>query len=247
MLRKLQVGDSPYHGPLAPSQWNEVVESCGRWPLGSGSFCDGQISVHRPQRAVASLTPQFIPEADAVPAGGVLCEIGVTSADSPTLKAIKALSTGQRPIYVNISGADIPVGSIGDCRWDSMPVQVAYTAGDGTPAVGEIWGPAKATYLIRKGLPGFKVVAAPASGLVTCIIDQAPPVYHGKLDDILNPGDVATMSIYWWNGSAWADTTINEEVYAPPYFTSGTIAAAKWVRAEWDTQSQRLQVTAREC
>jgi hypothetical protein len=70
---------------------------------------------------------------------------------------------------------------------------------------------------------------------------------YGKLDGALAAAGSATVSIWTWNGSAWADSTENETVYAPPLLASGSIASGKWVRIEWVYEVERWEVVSAEC
>lgn len=80
------------------------------------------------------------------------------------------------------------------------------------------------------------------------VILPHPPFIYGKLDEQLNSGTTAaTMSIWTWSGSAWADSGDNIEVYAPPLLSSGNIASGKWVRAELHAQSGQWHVVSAEC
>jgi hypothetical protein len=74
-----------------------------------------------------------------------------------------------------------------------------------------------------------------------------PTFFYGKLDGALAAAGSATVSIWRWTGSAWADTTANLTVYAPPLLASGSIASGKWVRIEWCFDSTRWEVVSAEC
>lgn len=78
-------------------------------------------------------------------------------------------------------------------------------------------------------------------------IPALPGSQYGKLDGALAAGSSATVSRYYWNGSAWADTTSNDTVYAPPLLTSGSIASGKWVEYYWNIAASRFIVCGREC
>jgi hypothetical protein len=73
------------------------------------------------------------------------------------------------------------------------------------------------------------------------------PWLYGKLDGAMAAAGSATVSIYEWDGSAWADSTENKTVYAPPLLSSGSIAIGKWVRIGYNSQSTRWEVLSAEC
>ncbi len=191
---------------------------------------------------------------DLVPAGAVFVDNGGTEWTDGilTLAARQTQITGERPIYVNLL-EEVAIGDVGFCRRpDNLgPIKVAYDDTDGTPAAGETWGPVKTNYRLRKGLPGFKILLAGDSGLVWAVYDEVgEPSMYGKIDaspGALSPGGSCTVSLYWLSGGTWTDTTFNETAYAPPTFTTGTIASAKWVRVKWIGQSRRLEVVNAEC
>lgn len=82
------------------------------------------------------------------------------------------------------------------------------------------------------------------------LADRAPPQapwYYGKLKATLSPGGSAEMDVYKLSGGTWVDADFDITVYAPPVFTTGTIASAKWVQAMLHLQAGRYYVTAREC
>lgn len=84
------------------------------------------------------------------------------------------------------------------------------------------------------------------SGIVR-LGDVGPLSIFGKLKATLSPGGSADIDVYEWSGAAWTDTGWDLTVYAPPHFTTGTIASAKWVQVMYDEQAVRDHAIAREC
>jgi hypothetical protein len=70
---------------------------------------------------------------------------------------------------------------------------------------------------------------------------------RGKLDGTLSYQGSATLSIWWYNGSAEADTTENVTVYDWLLSSGQTIASGKQVTAAWDSRSSRYYVTGAQC
>ena len=70
---------------------------------------------------------------------------------------------------------------------------------------------------------------------------------RGKLDGALSFGGSATMSVWWWNGSAEADTTVNVTVYDWLLVSGQSIASGTQVTAAWDARSGRYYVTGAQC
>lgn len=66
----------------------------------------------------------------------------------------------------------------------------------------------------------------------------------GKTDGSLSPSGTATLSIYSWNGAAWADTTHNVTIRD---VFQWTVSASKFVAARlWDYQNLWIPIAA-EC
>lgn len=72
-----------------------------------------------------------------------------------------------------------------------------------------------------------------------------PFMRRGKLDGNLTVGGSATMSIWYWNGSAEADNGSNITVY--DWMLGETLVAGKKVAATWCELSSRWYVTSAEC
>lgn len=70
---------------------------------------------------------------------------------------------------------------------------------------------------------------------------------RGKLDAELTYQGSATMSIWWYNGSAEADSGDNVTVYDWLLSTGQTIASGKQITAAWDARSGRYYVTGAQC
>ena len=65
----------------------------------------------------------------------------------------------------------------------------------------------------------------------------------GKVDDNPWTTGTATVSIWEWSGSAWADSTENETVSMPPWIATWSVATGTWVRLDYDYQSEKWIVT----
>jgi len=208
----------------------------------------------RPVRLAQAALPEeltpFIPNA-TVPVGGILVDAGAEESDeTPIVLAGRAVASfGQQPIWLN-AGAEVASGDPGLCfRPSARPVQVAYYATDGTPAAGHTWGPVPGQFTLRKGFPGFKCLAAgdTATGLVWAVMDLDEWTYALKLTAALAAGSSAAVDVYYWTGSAYADSTLNGTVYAP-HVLATTIPSGKKVNGRWTSAARRLEVPgAAEC
>jgi hypothetical protein len=65
----------------------------------------------------------------------------------------------------------------------------------------------------------------------------------GKVDDNPWTTGTATVSIWEWSGSAWADSTENETAEMPPWIATWSVATGTWVRLDYDYQSEKWLAT----
>lgn len=101
---------------------------------------------------------------ETIPAGALLRITGQDS--SGRLEVGKPDSTSQGCNDLLINGpAEIASGCYGFATRD-LPTMALYDTGDGTPAVGEIWGPSNGSFKLRKAWPGYRIADAGASGSV---------------------------------------------------------------------------------
>lgn len=75
----------------------------------------------------------------------------------------------------------------------------------------------------------------------------APVNSIGKLDGALSFGGSATMSVWAWDGSAYADTGENLTVYDWLLSSGQTVASGTQVTASYDARSGRWFVTGAQC
>lgn len=157
----------------------------------------------------------------AVPAHGIMVINASANTDilgnAPVLPTKQCPTAGAPGMTVVINGPeDCPASKIGRCLDTPWPVVALYDTNDGTPAVGEVWGPGANTWLLKKGLPGFIVRQAGVVGPAGYgqVLVQAVPVTHlfGVLDGDLTSGNTATMSIY--RGTPLSDTNTNVTITA---------------------------------
>ena len=69
----------------------------------------------------------------------------------------------------------------------------------------------------------------------------------GKLDGSLSYQGSATLSVWYWNGSAYADTGTNLTVYDWLLSSGQTVASGVQVTASFDARSNRWFVTGAQC
>lgn len=170
---------------------------------------------------------------EAVPAFGVLVDNGVTDSLGTFITTGRKTQTlGERPIYVN-GAVDMPANGSGTCFLpERSPCYVAYDSGDGTPAVGEVWGPVPGQFTVRKGLPGFKIIKAGSGGIAWAI--HQPGDYWFELTANLSAGgNAASRKLKWNHGSSIyeADTSESYTLYDKTGQHWGI--AGEWIRGAY--------------
>lgn len=119
----------------------------------------------------------------AAPAFAVLRLQASGSSISPTGDAIYAVegklvlevgkpAVDSEPLDLLAGPGGIPSGGFGLATID-FPAWALYETADGTPAIGEVWGPGANSWKLRKGKQGFRVMGGPVDGRV--LVDRQPP------------------------------------------------------------------------
>jgi hypothetical protein len=180
-----------------------------------------------------------------IPAFGIIKITGIVLVDQkPYLKAEKSDAYGaQYDHYVNGAVA-VPSSAYGKCASGADgPVWAAYDDAE-TPAFGEHWGPINADWELKKKSGGFRIYGEPTDGRV--LVLRAPLIrVRGELDGDLADASTATVSAYYWNGSAWTDSGENISSVRVGIPISEDIESGKVV---WmDFQNDDWFVTAAEC
>lgn len=184
--------------------------------------------------------------AEKIPAFGIVRIIGLA-----VLEPGRVVLRGDKPntfgcqYQCAVNGpTPVAAGKLGTCaRAPFLPA--LYDTSDGTPAVGEKWGPRDATWKLRKNTGGFSVIGVtnPTAGLV--LVQPAPfRSFVGKTDAAHAKGGTGTISIYAGTLGSETDTTVN----MPNVFNRfADVASGKWVRCDWNGQSNDWELVAAEC
>lgn len=131
-------------------------------------------------------------------------------------------------------------GGYGICRLNGL-LAASYDTADGTPAIGEIWGPRNGSWKLKKDTPGFRVVSTGASGMVF-VVHQPQQTVVGKTDAAHNKATTGTVSIYW-SSSGGSLTDTNEDLSA--YNRYGNVGASKFVTLNYNGWG--WEIIAAEC
>lgn len=163
--------------PVA-GQWSVGVSEDGSLLAVNDGGADGKVLVVRHTGGTASddCVPFKAADDETVPEYGVICAYDTTCNDLLPVytDAGNASELGfvggslkyspgengytvrwMREYFVNIGG-EVASGDSGRCSPCTTKIHLAaYESATGTPAAGEIWGPAPGTYKLHRGLPGF--------------------------------------------------------------------------------------------
>ena len=234
----------------AEGHWNPMRDAVGR------SFAPGDGMAGPLGTAIApGIDTPELPFMFRNDSGSTIPVYGVFVGEEVTVVAgrpciVAELAGEEVPTHVWINGPRaVSADGFGWCtRANCVPTKAACAA-ETPPELGDVVAPGNGTFLLETTAGGpLKLLEAPTDGVARVIRQDAGSTFqYGKLDAQLNSGSSATMSVWSWTGSAWADSTDNLTVYAPPLLSSGNIASGKWVRVEWCVESARWEVVSAEC
>lgn len=114
----------------------------------------------------------------------------------------------------------IAVGQKGRCTLD-FPTLAAYDTGDGTPAIGQFWGPKSGQFTLAKGMPGFSISGTAANERVFVTLETGG-IIIGKTDASHAKSATGTISVY---SDTSTDTGVN--ITATNLFAD--LESGKWV------------------
>lgn len=104
--------------------------------------------------------------------GQTVPSFGVIQITGSTVVGVgREILTATRPdgtagaVYAINGSVPVTSGQKGRCTFD-FPAKAAYNTGDGTPAIGQFWGPKSGQFTLAQGYPYFKISGTPASGKV---------------------------------------------------------------------------------
>lgn len=183
--------------------------------------------------------------AAAVPACGVVEAVGADSfAGQLRLKVAVNQSMGEGPLFINGPNS-VAAGGHGVCSMATSVPQWALwdeqqTAG---PSCGVQMGPAKNSFILSKGLPGY-IALGHTIGNRTLVVRKLTAML-GKLDTALSVGGSATVSIWQFVDSAAGSDTGQNMTAWDHFLNSGSLLAGTKVKVEWI--AGRWFVTAARC
>jgi hypothetical protein len=182
---------------------------------------------------------------EEVPAFAVLRVTGSTTVRQQLVLTVsKPNAYGSQGLHAVNGPQAIASGKSGVCTFSS-PAPVLYDTGDGTPAVGERWGPRDSSWKLRKNTGGFQISGSPdsTSGVVLAVVSPMLS-FVGKTDSSHSKGSTGTISIYSGALGSESDTGVN---MTGVYNRFANVASAKWVRCHWNQDGQQWELVAAEC
>lgn len=168
-----------------------------------------------------------------VPSFGVLQITG-----SSVVGVGREILTATRPdgtagaVYAVNGSVPVTAGQKGRCTLD-FPTKAAYDTGDGTPAIGQFWGPKSGQFTLAQGRPYFLISGTPASGRVFVERHSCAWMIRGTLVGAMTSGD-----------ATWTIDNISVVSGGDPRATVGSSSEAKTVYNlhEWDGDDDAIAV-----
>lgn len=127
----------------------------------------------------------------------------------------------------------VETGKFGTCYKGSF-VRALYDTADGTPAVGERWGPRSGTWKLKANTGGWQILGGHSGGVVT--VQHAPMLrFLGKIQSLCLIGESADVKV-WYRSSLAAPffdevTGITMTGVANIF---GNIPQYRFVNCQWD-------------
>lgn len=190
---------------------------------------------------------------ETIPNHGVARVTGVTGG---IFQLAKPDTDGDAYVVV-VSDILIPPEKSGEVTYDSVTI-AAYDPQDGTPAVGETWGAASGSWLLRKNKAGFRIIGGAGNGLVNVVrktsgatsplttkgdiwgystVDARVPV--GTNGQVLTADSGQSLGVRWATPTSGTVTSIVvEEVDGAPSYTFTTTVEFEFDQADGHELSQ---------
>jgi hypothetical protein len=138
----------------------------------------------------------------------------------------------------------VEAGSLGIAMRGGLAA-ARYETADGTPLIGEKWGPREGEWKLRKHTGGFNVVGVTNATTGLVLVQPSPMrMFIGKTDTAFGKGATGTISLWAGPLGAEVDTTVD---ISGVYNRFANVASGKWVRCEWNEETETWELTAAEC
>ena len=168
---------------------------------------------------------------EEIPANGCMRITGsATVGGQQYLLAEKPNTYGSQYLHWFNGDQAVADGKFGTCYKGSF-VRALYDTADGTPAVGERWGPRSGTWNLKKNTGGWQILGGHSSGVVT--VQHAPMLrFIGKTKSAVIVGSTVDVTI-WYRSSATAYTSTSVDMTGVLNIF-GSVANGRHVRCDWE-------------
>ena len=177
------------------------------------------------------------------PAWGILRITGfITDPEESYLTVDQPNAFGCQDLVAVNTGLDVQSGSnkYGYCFVGGL-MPALYDSGDGTPQIGEFWGPRSGSWKLRKNTGGFRVRGIANSTLKTAAVLSFPMTsVRGKFATDLAPDTSDDMTV--WVGDYGSEAEQTGQTVSVRNASSCTITGGELARATWNWDNAKWQI-----
>ena len=173
---------------------------------------------------------------EQIPAFACMRVTGMTTLGGRNVLTVQKPNTYGSQYMHRLNGPfPVEIGKYGICT-RSAGAAALYDTADGTPALGERWGPRDATWKLKKNTGGWMVMGNSDATNGIVIVQQAPMLsFVGKCDAAIAKNAKGTVSIYYRSSlTAYTDTTVN---MSDVYNTACDTNTSDYVEVNWDNDA----------
>ncbi len=198
---------------------NEALGSDIPSPLGIGTGSSSSSSI-----------PFRNDSGEVVPAYGAMQISGATVVgDQNYTKIIKPNIFGSQYGVILNGSSDVAAGATGNAQ-GTYPATAIFDTGDGSPGLGDNWGPRSGTWFLKKNTGGFRIGGFLSGQLA--LVTLAPWIhFRGQTGSAIAANDVGTVRIYW-AGSYTGFTVQAQNDYDA--LDSGVTVTCAWIEGQWN-------------
>lgn len=170
---------------------------------------------------------------ETIPAFGVMRITGIENRNGVATYTVDKPSATFQRLYLINGPKQVAAASIGSGTFD---VTYALCSSSASPAYSESWGAKDSEWKLFQHRPGFFIMGGytgDGDAQRAVVRQQEVLQLRGVLDDDLDEGDSATMSIYFRDSGTWTDSTMNQVVYDDLLETAGTLPSTSVVIARF--------------
>lgn len=159
-----------------------------------------------------------------IPAFGVFMVVGSEKLNNQWILHVEQVDDTKNPVFGFNGEIPVAANKYGQGTLDVIAF-AAYTTGDGTPAIGDVWGPKDGESKLKKHYLGVQVIAVDAENELVMVSRNPTLVLIGKTDSTVSAASTGAVSI--WNGTLGSESDTNLNVTG--YNRGDEIDSGKWV------------------